>query len=264
MENRAVGGLSVVALRDARAPFLEWAKAFPGAGEREWALAREADPAAFAEDGRWWLDIRVFAILGADGGVVLVDTGIGPSESPASAWAPTPGRLPSVLDEAGIAPEDVSTVVLTHLHTDHCGWAVDAAGTPAFPNARYVLQSAETAWIEESAPLYSWAVRPLREAGQLDEVDGQLTLAKAASGETVTVFPTPGHTPGHQSVVVESHDTQLVVTGDVLVHAVQLMTPSVGYVYEHDQELARRTREEVLSRNAIFATPHLTAPFTEL
>ncbi|MEV4314286.1 MBL fold metallo-hydrolase [Actinocrispum sp. NPDC049592] len=264
MDSRAVGGLTVTALRDGRGPFLDWAKAFPGAGEREWELARAADPAAFAEDGKWWLDFRAFAIQGADGGVVLVDTGIGPAGAPASSFADTPGRLPSVLAEAGIAPEDVSTVVLTHLHTDHCGWAVDAAGTPTFPNARYILQRTETAWLEESAPLYSWAVRPLREAGQLDEVDGQLTLAKAASGETVTVFPTPGHTPGHQSVVVESRDTQLVVTGDVLVHAVQLMTPSVGYVYERDQELARRTREEVLARKAVFATPHLTEPFTEL
>jgi glyoxylase-like metal-dependent hydrolase (beta-lactamase superfamily II) len=225
-------------------------------------LAREADPAAFGEGGRWWLDFRVFAIRGAEGGVVLVDTGIGPAEAPSAAWAPVPGELPVVLKDAGIAPDDVTTVVLTHLHSDHCGWAVGADGTPTFPNARYVLQRAETEWLADSGPLFSWAVKPLREAGQLDEVTGPTVLAKARTGETVTAFPTPGHTPGHQSVIVDSDDTQLVVTGDVLVHAVQLMTPSVGYINEVDQDQARATREALLARTgAVLATPHLSAPF---
>jgi glyoxylase-like metal-dependent hydrolase (beta-lactamase superfamily II) len=82
------------------------------------------------------------------------------------------------------------------------------------------------------------------------------------SGESVTVVPTPGHTPGHQSVIVEGGGAQVVVTGDVLVHAVQLVSPSVAYVYEEDPALARKTRERLLDRvTGELATSHLTEPF---
>jgi glyoxylase-like metal-dependent hydrolase (beta-lactamase superfamily II) len=260
MARRTVGRLEVVALTDARGPFLAWHDAFPDASAAEWALARELDPAAFGDGGRWWLDFRCFLILGDR--VTLVDTGVGPSNSPAATWAPVPGSLPDRLAEVGVSLEDVDTVVLTHLHTDHCGWAV-RDGVPAFPNARYVLQRAEVLAVTD--PLASYAVAPLRVAGQLDEVDGEVVLSRAPTGETVTVTPTPGHTPGHQSVVVDGDGTQVVVTGDALVHAVQLVAPGVAYVYEEDQRQARETREALLARTAAahgyLATPHLTEPF---
>lgn len=260
MARQTVGRLEVVALTDARGPFLAWNDAFPAAAEAEWALARELDPAAFGDDGRWWLNFRCFLIVGDR--VTLVDTGIGPASSPAAAWAPVPGSLPDQLASAGVAPADIDTVVLTHLHTDHCGWAV-RDGVPTFPNARYVLQRAEALAVTD--PLASYAVAPLRAAGQLSEIDGEVVLSRAPTGETVTVTPTPGHTPGHQSVVVAGAGTQVVVTGDVLVHAVQLATPSVAYVYEDDQPQARATREALLARTAAaggyLATPHLTEPF---
>ncbi|ONI76419.1 MBL fold metallo-hydrolase [Actinosynnema sp. ALI-1.44] len=263
-----IGGWQIVALRDARGPFLDWAAGFPDAGEREWASARAADPAAFGADGKWWLDFRAYAIRAADGRVTLVDAGIGPATAPARAWAPVPGRLPEAMAEAGIDPADVGTVVLTHLHTDHCGWAVDPDGTPVFPNARYVVQHAETKWLAAAEPMYSWAVRPLRDAGQLDEITGESVVLRTSSGESVTLVPTPGHTPGHQSVIVQSGDAQLIVTGDVLVHAVQLVAPSVSYVYEEDQRQARDTRTNLLARardaGAVLATPHLSEPFTVL
>ena len=267
MQSRTVGGVSVLALRDARGPFESWTEQFPDATDRQWATARAADPAAFGDDDLWWIDFRAFAIRTASG-VVLVDTGIGPVDAPASSWAPVPGRLPTALADAGVAVTDVRTVVLTHLHSDHTGWAVGADGVPTFPNARYVVQRAETRWLDREfadGKVHAWALRPLRAAGALDEVDGETLLVADRSGGSVTAFPTPGHTPGHQSVVVRGDGPDVLVTGDVLVHTLQLMAPSVTYAHEVDPEQARDTRRALLDRaadtGAVLATSHLTAPF---
>ena len=81
-------------------------------------------------------------------------------------------------------------------------------------------------------------------------------------------MPTPGHTPGHQSVVVEGRHEQVIVTGDVLVHAVQLVDPDVAYRFEADAEAARRTRRRLLDeagvRRTVLATAHLNRPWVEL
>lgn len=259
---RQLGQLSVVALRDARGPYVAWESGFPAASPRDWALARAADPAAFGADGRWLLDFRAFAIR-SSAGVTLVDAGIGPAGAPAEGWAPVPGALPSCLATEGIELSDVDTVVLTHLHSDHCGWAVTPAGEPLFPNARYVVHRDEVAWVTD--PVASYVVKPLRAAGVLAEVGAATVLTRHPAGETVTAVPTPGHTPGHQSVIVDGGGRQVVVTGDVLVHMVQLVSPAVEYIYEEDPALARTTREELLamaaSTGAELATPHLTNSF---
>lgn len=255
----------MVALLDATGTFFEQARtAFPGAGAADWARAALLDPGAAGPDGSWLLDFRCFAIARPGGRWVLVDAGVGPADSPAAAWAPVPGRLPAVLAAAGIAPADVETVVLTHLHEDHAGWSSGAAGQPYFPAARYVVQRAEVAALDRADPVWDWTVAPLRASGQLHEVDGE---HRPAPG--ITLLPTPGHTPGHQSVLVEqgAGARDVVVTGDVLVHAVQLGNPAVPYSHERDRDTARVSREALLARarrrGALLATAHLTRAFVE-
>lgn len=266
---RPVGAYQVLALLDAAGTFfLPATAAFPEATEADWVRARQWDPGAFGPDGAWRLPFRCFAVRRADGRTILVDAGVGPENSPAAAWAPVPGRLPAELAAAGVDPDDVDTVVLTHLHSDHAGWSVDATGRPMFRNARYVIQQDEIAALEADGQeaMLEHVVRPLRATGQLDPVRGRVDLVDGQpdSGR-ITVVPTPGHTPGHQSVLVEDGSQRMVVTGDVLVHAVQVVAPQVAYRYEADAETARRTRQEVLARaraeRALLATAHLTEPF---
>jgi glyoxylase-like metal-dependent hydrolase (beta-lactamase superfamily II) len=265
VESVRVGPFSVVSVVDASGVLTATGPdAFPAATEADWAAARGLDPAAIGPDERWALDFRCIAIRRPDGRVTVVDVGIGAEGSPAG-WAPVPGRLVDALDEVGIGVADVDTVVLTHLHEDHCGGVVDGSGSPVFPHARHVAQSVEIAVLraEPDRTIWSYAVEPLLVAGLLHEVDGRAGLAPG-----ITVVPTPGHTVGHQSVVVTHGDDEVVVTGDVLVHAVQLANPDAAYRSEADQAVARETRRRLLAdartRGARLATAHLHTGFVRV
>src|SRR5512132_968512 len=221
------GTLEVVALLDASGPFSEsWTRAFPNGTDEDFARARIVDPEAFGDDGLWHLDFHCFAIRRPGGHVTLIDTGVGPADSPASAWAPVPGVLPDALTAAGIGVDDVDFVVLSHLHEDHIGWAI-RDGAPLFPGAVYLVQQAELDQLRQDPDrtIWNYAVQPLLDSGQLNALSGRTRLRGGArgSGDTVTATPTPGHTVGHQSVLVDSGRQQIFITGDVLVHAVQLV-----------------------------------------
>jgi glyoxylase-like metal-dependent hydrolase (beta-lactamase superfamily II) len=269
----ATGGLTVTALLDAAGPFYRArADAFAGVTAEQLRHADAVDPAA-VRDGSWWLPFRCFAVRIEDGPeagrVVLIDTGIGPAGSPAASWAPVPGRLPDELAAAGIHPDEVSSVVLTHMHTDHVGWAVrgpaEAPEAAYFRNARYLLQQAEIDAIEATSPrLVDWLLTPLRATDQLSAVDGEAALAAG-----LRVVPTPGHTPGHQSVLLTAADDTVLFTGDLLVHTVQLIYPDLPYANESDPAQARITRVGALADLAgrpgpLLASAHLGEPFTPL
>ena len=103
--------------------------------------------------------------------------------------------------------------------------------------------------------------------GQLHEVEGRAGVASTGSSR-ISLLPTPGHTIGHQSVLIEGGQRDVVITGDVLVHGVQLVNPDIAYAFERDRSQARRTRTTLLAdaeeRQALLATAHLTRPFVRL
>ncbi|MCT9932318.1 MBL fold metallo-hydrolase [Planotetraspora sp. A-T 1434] len=204
---------------------------------------------SFSPDAEWILHFHCY-LLRAAGRTVLVDTGIGGADSPAAGWAPVPGRLPEELSAVGVHPADVDAVVLTHLHSDHASGSI-VAGAPAFPNARYVIQQAELDWV--TGPMLDQVVAPLRDSLQIVYGDAELFPG-------IRVVHTPGHTPGHQCVEVGD----FVVSGDVVLHPVQVADPAVAYVYDEDPELAVRTRTALLDRAATLAPGHFPDPFVDL
>ncbi|MFB4283787.1 MBL fold metallo-hydrolase [Nonomuraea sp. MTCD27] len=205
-------------------------------------------------DEPWVLHFHCYLLRDGAGRLTLVDTGIGAADSPASSWAPVPGTLAGELAAAGVAPAEIGTVILTHLHSDHASGAV-ADGRPVFENARYVLQQAELDAARDL--MLDEVVSKIKP--QLHVVEGD---AEVAPG--VHVHFAPGHTPGHQIARVG----ELAVTGDLVLHPVQLDDPAIRYVYDDDQEAAARTRAEVLAElraeRAIIATAHFSEPFLRL
>lgn len=259
---RTIGPITVTALLDAAGPaFLTRAEAFPDATAAQWAAADLSDPGAVTTDGSWWLPFRSFAIRYASGPVFLVDAGVGPAGSLAASYAPVPGHLPAELAAAGIDPASVEAIVLTHLHGDHVGWAVPADSP--FINARVIAQKADIdlyAGRRSQAGQFDRLIAPLRAAGRLQEIEGGLVLAPG-----VRIVPTPGHTPGHQSVWAYQGSESLLITGDLLVHALQLADPELAYSSDLDPDQARETRRTILddvrTRGSALAASHLGTAF---
>ncbi|GII53771.1 hypothetical protein Pth03_21600 [Planotetraspora thailandica] len=236
-EPRIVSGVEIIPICDAVGPM------GPGVGK---PLPDMFPGGSFPDGATWVLHFHCYLLRSA-GRTVLVDTGIGDAGSPAAAWAPVPGRLQEGLAAVGVAPADVDVVVLTHLHTDHASGCV-AAAEPVFPNARHVIQRAELDWV--TRPMLREVVEPLRDT--IEVVDGDAGLVPGAR-----VVHAPGHTPGHQCVEVGD----LMVTGDALLHPVQLADPTITYVYDEDPEQAVRTRVAILGRAGVIAPGHFSEPF---
>ena len=260
-----VGKLTIVALEDAAGPFfLPRAEAFPDATAAQWAAADAADPAAVTSAGEWWLHFRGYAIRYGEGPVTLVDAGIGPAGSLAADWAPVPGHLPDELAAAGIDPSEVTAIVLTHLHNDHMGWAVPRDSP--FTGARVVVQQADVDLYKtnrDRAGQYDLLIEPLLAQGRLQVLAGDAPLARGRR-----IVSTPGHTPGHQSVLAEDGDESLLVAGDLAVHMIQLQNPDLAYASDMDADQARATRrrvvEEVIARGTTLAVSHLGSAFQRL
>ncbi|WP_415647031.1 MBL fold metallo-hydrolase, partial [Stackebrandtia soli] len=255
-----IGRTRIIAIHDGEGPFFSPRdKAFPGSSAARWATADRLDPGAVTDDGRWWLRFRAFVVVEPDDTVTIVDAGIGPEGAPAS-WAPLPGRLPESLRNKGIDRDHVDRVIITHLHTDHVGWAV-VEDAPFFPRAEYLLPRADADAVSELNPmLRERLLDVLDAAGVLRLVDGDQVLSPR-----VATRATPGHTPGHQSVIVRDGDGLLAITGDALLGALQLLYPEQPYEHEEDPALARESRTRLLgdvaTMDGLLATPHMSMPF---
>ncbi|HEY0940015.1 MAG TPA: MBL fold metallo-hydrolase [Steroidobacter sp.] len=219
------------------------------------------------EDGSIKLHFQAF-IIEARGLRILVDPCIGndkPRSHPALSMLNNP--FLERLAAAGYPRESIDYVLCTHLHVDHCGWntmLVDGKWLPTFPNAQYLFAKDEYQHLQvddhgDARAVLEDSVKPIVDAGLARFVDPDHVIV-----DEVRLQPTPGHTPGHCSVVVSSQGQEAVITGDVLHHPVQVAIPHVGDNFCWDQQLAtsarRRLLEQVSNRKALLLGSHVSGP----
>lgn len=175
--------------------------------------------------------------------VILFDTGLGEA-----ARAQGGGRLIEGLAAAGYMPDDISMVVVTHMHGDHIGGLMEG-GKPTFPKARYVAGQAEYDFWMDGARAGTPAegnqkavfanVKPLVERMTFLKDGGEVV-----SG--ITAMLAPGHTPGHMIFNMESQNRRLVLTADTANHYVlSLQRPDWEVKFDMDKMQAAATRKRV-------------------
>jgi glyoxylase-like metal-dependent hydrolase (beta-lactamase superfamily II) len=241
-----VGNVEIVALLDTVMDF-PFAAFFPNVPAEAFEPYRQAYGGSWAPDGRFRTNAQCYAVR-SEGRTVLVDTGVGPG--PLDFLGGARGKLRADMRSKGVQPDEIETVVLTHLHPDHVGWNLTSGETrkPTFPNARYLVPQAD--WdlftkpeMQSQAPHVKYSVMPLQDLGVMDLVSGE----RAVTSE-LTTLPTPGHTPGHTSIVVSSAGERAMITGDVAHHPAQAQETDWNSGFDGDPDLAKKTRREVMER----------------
>ncbi|MDC7226981.1 MAG: MBL fold metallo-hydrolase [Spirochaetales bacterium] len=177
------------------------------------------------------------------------------------------GILLNELASIGISPDMIDYVVSTHLHADHVGWFTEKKGddwVPTFPNAEYVIQETEyNFWVDkhQTEPLdhLEDSVLPVFDAGLIRLVSRDYVLE-----DILSFIQTPGHTPNHCSIKIESEGETGIFTGDLIHSPVQCKNPDWYVRPDYDHELAIKTRKDFFKEYAdsgvvIFPT-HICSP----
>ena len=183
------------------------------------------------------------------------------------------GRRPLATDfleqfaKAGWTRDSVDAVVCTHLHVDHVGWNTmleDGKWVPTFPRARYLIGRQEHAhWSAEGdadqQEILADSIKPVFDAGLAELVDMDHVISPE-----LRLVPTPGHTPGHVSVAIESEGERALITGDFSHHPCQLAHPDWSPAFDSDPHAAADMRAkmfgEVADQPVLLIGTHYAGP----
>lgn len=247
----SVGNVEIIALPDgagtSSGPLREAPSDSAGA---VWFSYRDAYPEMFDEEDRWRIHNNCYLVR-SHGRTILVDTGIGGREY--RRYGGIVGVLTRSFARAAVPLTDVGTVFMTHAHPDHVGWNVTPQGEATFPHARYLLHEAD--WREfalldsqggrrDRIPNYAQrSLLPLERLGVLELLTGEVALT-----DEVRLLATPGHTPGHMSVLIASAGERAVITGDVFSNQVYVSEPGLEFSADFDVAQGKAARHALLER----------------
>lgn len=246
MERISVGNVEVIAISDSTQAY-PGASVYPQAGDE-----LERYSAYLTADGAVEMNFGCY-LLRADGATVLVDTGLGPESN---------GALMDELAAAGVSPDEVNTVIFTHLHGDHTGWNIDReSGKPNFPSARYLVPQKDWEHYAPAAPGGSFArdIAPLEDLGCLELIEPERRISAS-----LVATPAPGHTPGHLGLAITSDGQKGFILGDAAISPIHVEEPDWQTGFDWDHDISRHTRNMLLDRleaeNALVAASHFPAP----
>lgn len=222
-------------------------RVFYPASQEEWSPGLAPDPVGFM------LNAYQPLLISEGAQHTLVDTGFGEEN---------PRRKRSMfesLQQVDVHPDEIARVIITHAHGDHIGGNTITHGRslrPTFPHAEYIVQEREIAAMRE-ADDESWRTRfqPLVERGQLRTIDGSIQIS-----ERLACWRTPGHTIGHQCVLVSSEGQQALFLGDLALSFKNLEHPGWGASWawsrEADEENRCKVAEWAVDNDAILILYH--------
>jgi len=212
-------------------------------------------------------------VVQAGGNTIVIDTGVGNRKPRA---AERMDRLNTLvmpwLESIGAGPQQVTHVVMTHLHTDHVGWNTvekDGRWAPTFPKARYLFPKDEFDYWkglydkgdkDVNQGSFADSVLPVLDAGLGDFMDGTAEVAGCLAPE-----PMPGHAPGMLSFRLRSRGEEGLFCADILHNAIQIVRPDWNdrYVLWPDKALESRAvgLKRACERGALLMPMHLGAPY---
>jgi glyoxylase-like metal-dependent hydrolase (beta-lactamase superfamily II) len=221
----------------------EFVQGFP------WLVPHFATPA-----GKMIISFQCF-VLRSKGRVAMIDTCIGNDRKREfDVFTNMQTTFLEDLATAGFPHEEVTDVLCTHLHFDHVGWntrLVDGRWVPTFPQARYLFGRSEWEHWKFLNDTHGYhdlnhmedAVLPIVDAGLAEFIEPNFELT-----DEVSLISTPGHTPGHVSVLIRSRGQSAVITGDMMHNPIQIATPATEGRFDMDKSRAARTRCEFVER----------------
>jgi glyoxylase-like metal-dependent hydrolase (beta-lactamase superfamily II) len=189
---------------------------------------------------------------------ILIDTCIG-NDKPRTnilAWANLRTDFLRTFSDIGVPETDVDVVACTHLHIDHAGWNTKLEGgvwVPTFPNAKYLFAREEYEYwlnkpeneLADHKATFDDSVSPIMNAGLAELVD----VDHKIDGH-VSFIPTPGHTPAHVCVLVESQNQRAIISGDLLHHPCQIANPQWATATDTSSDKATLARQRILEQIA--------------
>ena len=239
-----IGNVEITSLSDGILEF-DLCNFFPSIPSESWGPYEDH----LTEEHNVRFNLACFLVR-SDGRNIVVDTGLGPrpADAPETPW----GELLNDFSAHGVKPEEIDMVVMTHLHRDHVGWnlqAQDGRFIPTFPNARYYMSAIDWDATHDpslqhdrfpNAPDCVW---PLQDLGLAELIEGEHSLTSE-----LTTLPTPGHTPGHMSIMITSQGERGLILGDVLHNTVQVHETDWVSRADIDPEQTRATRRSLMER----------------